>query len=166
MQGPYLRKRGNQTTINFQLYNTDGKEFKSDANFEAGDVKIMKDEGDQANTTYLPTDEGQGYSLILAGSEMQAARIVVYVADQTSPKVWLDTAIVIETYGTDSAQHSFDLDKARDDDLLEKAAKVLVNKAVQDKLSGEIDYYDDDGQSVILTHTPSEGESQITRAPS
>ncbi len=49
---------------------------------------------------------------------------------------------------------------------LDKAAKMLVNKAVQDKLSGAIEYYDDDGETVILTHTPAEGESSITRTPS
>jgi len=47
-----------------------------------------------------------------------------------------------------------------------KAAKVLLNKAVQNKLTGTIDYYDDDGETVILTHTPAEGESAIERNPS
>jgi hypothetical protein len=43
--------------------------------------------------------------------------------------------------------------------------KILANKAVQNKLSGEIDYYDDDGQTVILTITPTEDESTIARTP-
>jgi hypothetical protein len=47
-----------------------------------------------------------------------------------------------------------------------KAIKVLKNKAVQDKLTGKIDYYDDDGQTIILTHTPTDGESEIIRTPS
>lgn len=50
--------------------------------------------------------------------------------------------------------------------LLQKAAKMLLNKAVQDKLTGAIRYYDDDGETVILTHTPSENESSLTRMPS
>jgi hypothetical protein len=48
----------------------------------------------------------------------------------------------------------------------EKAAKMLVNKAVQNKITGAIDYYDDDGQTVILTHTPTDEESTIMRASS
>lgn len=48
---------------------------------------------------------------------------------------------------------------------LDKAAKMMVNKAVQNKLTGAIEYYDDDGQTVVLTHTPEEGESSITRMP-
>ena len=50
--------------------------------------------------------------------------------------------------------------------LFEKAAKLLVNKAVQNKVTGVIDYYDDDEEAIILTHTPNEGESAITRTPS
>jgi hypothetical protein len=50
--------------------------------------------------------------------------------------------------------------------LFVKAAKVLVNKASQNKLSGAITYYDDDGETVILTQTPAETESTITRTPS
>jgi hypothetical protein len=43
--------------------------------------------------------------------------------------------------------------------------KILANKAVQNKLTGEIHYYDDDSQTVILTITPGEDESIITRMP-
>ncbi len=50
--------------------------------------------------------------------------------------------------------------------LFEKAAKMLINKAVQDKSTGAITYYDDDGETVILTHTPSDLEATITRTPS
>jgi len=50
--------------------------------------------------------------------------------------------------------------------VFKKAAKLLVNKAVQNKATGTIDYYDDDGATVILTHTPADTESSITRTPS
>lgn len=108
----YLRKYGEAATIDFPLYETDGASLKVDATFASGDVKIMKDEGAEANTSNLPTDEGQGYSLALTATEMQAARIVIYVVDQTSPAVWIDEALVIETYGNASGQHAFDLDTA------------------------------------------------------
>ena len=45
------------------------------------------------------------------------------------------------------------------------ADKILANKAVQSKSTGAIDYYDDDGQTIILTHTPTDGQSSITRTP-
>jgi hypothetical protein len=53
-----------------------------------------------------------------------------------------------------------------DAENLPKAAKVLTSKAVQDKSTGAIQYYDDDGQTVILTLTPTDGESTIIRTPS
>jgi hypothetical protein len=46
------------------------------------------------------------------------------------------------------------------------AEKLLANKAVQDKSSGQIKYYDDDGQTVLLTHTPADAAATITRTPS
>jgi hypothetical protein len=44
--------------------------------------------------------------------------------------------------------------------------KLLANKAVQNKSTGAIQYYDNDGQTVLLTHTPVDEESSITRIPS
>jgi hypothetical protein len=43
------------------------------------------------------------------------------------------------------------------------AAKFLVNRAVQDKVTGEIDYYDDDGQTILLTHTMGDTQAYLTR---
>lgn len=110
MQGVHLRKYGVSATIDFELFEVDGVDFRVDAVYAAGDVKIMKDEGVEANTTNGFTDEGTGYSIVLTATEMQAARIILYVVDQTATKVWLDTRIVIETYGNASAQHAVDLD--------------------------------------------------------
>lgn len=115
MQGPFLRKYGVEATVDFQLFEADGVDFRTDAVHAAGDSKVMKDEGAEANTSNGFTDEGQGYSITLTAAEMQAARIVVYFVDQTATKVWLDTAIVIETYGNASAMHAFDLDTATQD---------------------------------------------------
>jgi hypothetical protein len=46
------------------------------------------------------------------------------------------------------------------------ADKLLANKAVQNKTTGQIKYYDDDGQTVLLTLIPTEAEATITRTPS
>lgn len=46
------------------------------------------------------------------------------------------------------------------------ADKVLANKAVQNKSTGAIENYDNDGSTVILTHTLTDGASTITRTPS
>lgn len=110
-KGPFLRKYGVQTTLNFDLFEVDGVNFRLDAVHATADTKIMKDEGAEANTTNGFTDEGQGYSIVLTATEMQAARIKVYIVDAAT-KVWLDTSITVETYGNASALHAFDLDTA------------------------------------------------------
>ena len=46
------------------------------------------------------------------------------------------------------------------------ADKLLANKAVQNKTTGQIKYYDDDKQTVLLTHVPTDAEATITRMPS
>jgi hypothetical protein len=45
------------------------------------------------------------------------------------------------------------------------AEKMLANKAIQNKASGTIEYYDDDGQTVLLAHTPTDEQTTITRTP-
>lgn len=107
-----LRKHGVEATINFSLFEVDGVDFRVDAVHASGDSAIMKDEGTEGNTANSFTDEGNGYSLVLTATEMTAARIVIYLVDQTATKIWLDTKIIIETYGHASAQHAFDLDTA------------------------------------------------------
>jgi hypothetical protein len=125
MQGIHLRKYGVQTTIDFQLFEVDGVDFRVDAAHAAGDTKIMKDEGVEANTTNGFTDEGQGYSIVLTATEMQAARAVVYIVDSAT-KVWLDTSFVIETYGHASAMHAIDLD-----DSVRAGLTALPNAAAE-----------------------------------
>lgn len=107
----FLRKYGTQSTIDFSLYDITGVDLKTDAVYAAGDVKVMLDEGAEANSTNGFVDEGQGYSIVLTAAELTAARVVVYVVDQAT-KVWLDTAVVIETFGHASAMYPFDLSVA------------------------------------------------------
>jgi len=112
MSQKFLRKYGEAATLDFVLFKPDGVDFKADASFAAGDVTVMRDEGAEGNAANLPTDEGKGYSLVLSATEMEAARIVVYLVDQDATKAWLDDYLVVETYGHGSAQHGFDLDAA------------------------------------------------------
>lgn len=81
----------------------------------AGDVKISKDGGAAANVTNLPTAIAMGNSAIwdfsLTATEMQAAQVVVTVADSATKAVD-DTGFEIETYGNASAQHAFDFGTA------------------------------------------------------
>lgn len=49
---------------------------------------------------------------------------------------------------------------------MNKAIKLLVNKAVWAKATGITEYYDDDGSTILLTHTPTDSEASITKTPS
>ena len=99
-----LRKYGEATIIPFTLFEIDGINFKVDAVWASGDVKLMKDEGAEVNITVAFIDKGQGYSQALTAANMQFARGKLYIVDQGT-KAWLDTGITIETYGHASAQH-------------------------------------------------------------
>jgi hypothetical protein len=81
----------------------------------AGDVKISKDGGAAANVTNLPSAIAMGNSTIwdfsLTATEMQAAQVMVTVADSATKAVD-DTGFIIETYGNASANLVFDLSQA------------------------------------------------------
>jgi hypothetical protein len=112
MQGTQLREYGVAATINFDLFEVDGVDFRVDAVAASGDTKIMKDEGVEANAANNFVDEGNGYSLSLTAEELTVARLVIYLIDATATKVWLDKSIIIETYGNASAQHAMNFNDA------------------------------------------------------
>ncbi len=76
----------------------------------AGDVKISKDGGSAANVTNLPAAIAMGntayWDFSLTATEMQAAQVVVTVADSATKAVE-DQAFIIETYGSASGQHAW-----------------------------------------------------------
>lgn len=105
MQGPFLRQYGVAAAFVFHLYEIDGVDFRVDASHASGDTTLTKNEGVPASTANAFVDEGKGYSITLTATEMQVARGVLEIVDQTATKVWLDEALVFETYGHASAQH-------------------------------------------------------------
>jgi len=111
MQGVHLRKYGAQTTIDFEVYETDGVDLRTDWVPAQADCEVMKDGGVSTMCTNTATDEGSTYSIVLTATEMEAARIVLKVVDAAA-KVFLDKVVMIETYGNASAQHAMDFNDA------------------------------------------------------
>ena len=95
---------GRAFTIHFDLVEVDGVDLRVNAVDAGADAIVMTDEANEGTATNDFVDEGSGYSLVLTAAEMTGARISIYVID-SSTKLWLDTEIVIETYGHPSSAH-------------------------------------------------------------
>ena len=126
----FERKYGVAATIDgVHLIERGAVDFKSNPTLATGDAKISKDGGALANLTTLPAvtpASSRCVRISLSATEMQAARIVVELIDQTSPKEWEDQVVIIETYGNASAQHAFDRDTANVTvESLEGTARVV-----------------------------------------
>jgi hypothetical protein len=139
MADHYLRKYATATIVDFALYKLDGTGLKVDAASATHDIKIMKDEGNEADTTADAfVDEGQGYSLALTATEMTAARIVIYIVDQGT-QVWLDKCLIIETYGNASAQHAFDLATATQNVNVASVDNIDFGATMKASINTEVD---------------------------
>ncbi len=108
--GVRLAKTGIQYILNFELFEVDGVDFRVDAADGGSDCIIRKDQAADATAVNDFVDEGNSYSLTITPAEMQAKQVFVHVIDQSGTKVWLDKAFLIETYGSPTAEHAFDLD--------------------------------------------------------
>lgn len=161
-----LYKYGVSDTIYFRLIAPDGVDFITTASFATGDIKIMKDGGAEANTTNLPTDEGQGFSLVLTAAELQSKNVVLYIVDQTGTKIWLDTSLEIQTYGNASAQHAFDLDTATQSVNVTQLGGVVQSLTdLKDFADAGYDPSTNKITGVVLVDTTTTNTDMISSAP-
>lgn len=70
----------------------------------AGDVKVSKDGGTQANIGTLPTYSNGAWQFQLTAAELTAKQVEIMVVDAATKAVE-DQAILIETYGHADAAH-------------------------------------------------------------
>jgi hypothetical protein len=70
----------------------------------AGDVKISKDGGTQANIGTLPTYTNGAWQFQLTAAELTCKQLEIMVVDSATKAVE-DQAILVETYGSFSALH-------------------------------------------------------------
>jgi len=119
------------------------------------------------------TDENQSatdaYGLKNCNAQISNCSIIVSGAD-ASYDFYADSAqtiyLVNTRYNSSQIGANVTVNAVPSGMTFEKAAKSLVNKAIQNKNTGAIDYYDDDGQTILFTHMPIDDESTITRTPS
>lgn len=85
----------------------------------AGDVKVSKDGGTQANIGTLPTYSNGAWQFQLTAAELTAGQVEIMVVDAATKAVE-DQCIIVETYGHISAMHNTENMTA----LLEKGSAI------------------------------------------
>lgn len=126
-----LRKYGVATHIYIPIIKRAVVDFAVSADWTpvAGDVQISKDGGAAANVTNLPTAITMGntamWDFSITATEMQAAQIVVMVADAATKAVE-DQSFLLATYGNASARHAVDLN-----DSVRAGLTALPNAAAE-----------------------------------
>jgi hypothetical protein len=100
----------------------------------AGDVKVSKDGGAQANIGTLPAYTNGAWKFVFTDAELTCAFLAVMVVDVAGAAVE-DQAILVETYGNASAQHAFDLDLAEQAVALSAQGKADVNAEADSALA-------------------------------
>jgi len=143
------------------LDDADGKTAETGLSIVQANIRLSKNGGDFAqthNTAGATHDENGYYDVPLDTSDTDTLGCLrITISKSGALPVWEDfmilpAAVYNAVFGSGS--------------IFVKAAKTLVNKAVQTKSTGVINYYDDDGSTVLLTHTPTDAETTITRTPS
>ena len=100
-----LRKYGTSAFVDFSLFDPTGANLLTSASFQYGDLIIKKDNSTETSAVFLPQDDGSGYYLNLSASELTCKRLKIFIQDTSNPKVFLDTSMVVETYGDTNSEH-------------------------------------------------------------
>jgi len=130
-----------------------------------GTVKVYKDDGANESTAGITDTEDFDSLTGVHNCKIDLSADAFYATGHDYSVVLAGATIDGQTVNAVLAMFSIE-NRFAGSLLFEKAAKMLINKAIQNKSTGEIKYYDDDGETVVLTHTPTDEQSTITRTPS
>ncbi len=140
---------------------SDGKTAETGLTISESDVRLSKNGGDfvgKNDSGSATHDESGYYAVGLNATDTNTlGSLLVTVHESGALPVWQDFMVI--------PAHIYDW-LFGSSGLYEKAAKLLVNKAVQTKSTGSVVYYDDDGVTPLVTVTPTEDSTTITRTPS
>jgi len=162
--GFYLGDFKEDSTLYF-CWGTNNKDGASVTRATDGAIKVYKDDGTAESTAGITDTEDFDSLTGVHNCKIDLSADAFYAKGHDYSVVLVGAVIDGETVNAVLATFSIE-SRFAGNVLFQKAAKLLVNKAVQNKSTGAINYYDDDGETIILTHTPSDGESAITRIPS
>ena len=162
--GPYLGDFKEDSMLYF-CWNTNNKDGASVTRATDGAIKVYKDDGTAESTAGITDTEDFDSLTGVHNCKIDLSADAFYAKGHDYSVVLVGAVIDGETVNAVLATFSIE-SRFAGSTPFQKAAKLLVNKAVQNKSTGAINYYDDDGETIILTHTPSDVESAITRMPS
>lgn len=160
----YLGDYPEDATLYF-CWSTNDKSGAAITRATDGTIKAYKDDGTTESTAGIIDTEDFDTNTGIHNCKIDLSADVFYATGSDYSIVLVGATIDGETINAVLATFSVE-NRSVDNTLLEKAAKMLVNKAIQNKATGAIVYYDDDDVTPILTHTPTDGASDITRTPS
>jgi hypothetical protein len=106
------RKYGVQATIPFAVYDSNSPWALYETAPGAADSFIVKNTKAPVTTTNAPSDGGKTHQVILTAAEMAAKYVQVIIQDQSSPALFGDELIVVETYGDANSVEPFDTSTA------------------------------------------------------
>ena len=162
--GPYSGDYKEDATVYF-CWDTNGMDGASITRATDGTISVYKDDGITQSTSGITDTEDFDSVTGVHNCKIDLSADAFYAKGHDYSVVLVGAVIDGETVNAVLATFSIE-SRFAGSALFQKAVKLLVNKAVQNKSTGAINYYDDDGETIILTHTPSDGESAITRMPS
>lgn len=160
----YLGDYKEDATVYFP-WSTNNKSGASVTRVTNGTIRVYRDDGITESTAGITDTEDFDGVTGVHNCKMDLSSDAFYATGHDYSVVLVGATIDGETVNAAIAMFSIE-NRYAGSSLFQQAAKLLVNKAVQNKVSGAIEYYDDDGETVILTHTPTDAESAITRTPS
>ena len=160
----YLGDFKEDSTVYF-CWDTNDKNGGSITRATNGSIRVYKDDGTVENTVGITDTEDFDSLTGIHNCKIDLSSDAFYSKGHDYSVVLAGATIDGESVNAVLAMFSIE-NRFGGSLLFEKAAKLLVNNAVQNKVTGVVDYYDDDGETIILTHTPTEGESIITRTSS
>lgn len=133
----YLRKYATSGSIDFDLYSIDGSTILTSAGFASGCCVLMDDSGNSFLSTNLPVITQNGFKLTFTSLELTTKRLKIKLVDTNINKTWLDTGLLIESYGTSASMHS-DLSSGLLDNLIDTVAIRELFTELLAGISGKI----------------------------
>ncbi|MHC4394604.1 MAG: hypothetical protein ACYS1A_03020 [Planctomycetota bacterium] len=162
--GYYLGDFKKDSVLYF-CWSTNDKDGASITRQTNGTIKIYKDDGTTESTVGITDTEDFDNLTGIHNCKIDLSADAFYAEGHDYSIVLVGATIDGEMVNAMLATFSIE-NRFAGSVLFEKAAKLLINKAIQNKVTGVINYYDDDGEAIVLTHTPTDGESTLTRTPS